>query len=191
MKKTTGESERMRSDVERYSEVLKDCIGRLQKIRLKSKSDSFRQDMRDVLGTVRMAMYYKYSYQGAPCNSLDWIAKNFDFYGDADKGAEMMDEMLENYERKCEAAPKCKGWKYVQIYWEGCEPKMLTGELDEDDDIIFESGDTVKMCGSSYITRYNDGDEEGAKRRLIEFAKADEDSKIEESVRIKGLYDAL
>ena len=191
MKKAMNELDRMKSDTERYSGIIKDCIGKLQKIRLKSRSGSFRRDMADVLKTVKMAAYYKYSYQGAPCNPLDWIAKNFDYYGDADKGAEMMDEMLENYEKRRESAPKGNGWKYVQIYWEGDEPKMITGELEDDDDIIFEDGDTVRMCGSSYITRYNDGDEAAARRRLIEFAKADEDSKIKECIRIKNLYDNL
>ena len=74
------EREAMKADIEKCEVIIKECISKLDAISFESDNDEFIEGIHDVINTVKMAAFNEYGYQGCPCNALDWMKDNLDYY---------------------------------------------------------------------------------------------------------------
>ena len=72
-------NETMKECIEKYREAISRCLAELDTIDTGETDELFRKQLEKIRRTIRMTVEENAGYQGAPCNSLEWLERNIDF----------------------------------------------------------------------------------------------------------------
>lgn len=172
----------MMHDIAQYRKAIEKCVDKLDSIRLRSNNDAFLDELSDIRRTIRMTIEYDAGYQGAPCNSLDWIENNPMYYGcnDSTDGTCMIPDGQDDTVQQSGDDYKpmtdfdVDGWNIIFVSNDGSS--IQHRKMEEDDAFMFWNNkhgvyNEIADCTGIYAIRYQGGPREydKAKERLLEY----------------------
>ena len=69
----------MKECIEKYRGAISRCLAELDAVDTGDTDELFKKQLEKIRRTIRMTVEEDAGYQGAPCNSIEWLERNMDF----------------------------------------------------------------------------------------------------------------